>query len=315
MDDRERPAGAEDPTRERPAGVDSARAPGAAAESPSGHSPQSGGKRRRSLDEELYEVLVLAAAEDALLGGSDTEPPTVPSWGRVDEQGRLWVPLGMGAPDGWVLSTVQTSVAMPPAVVALPLLDQRGSVVGRRAQMRLDAQEHSMRRVDLRVTSEVYPDPDNGGASLVRLSREGDWYDAADGKRPLETVAYDAAAVWVEQYVPQPPQVQERPAGNLGPDAAAAAIAANAWLNRVRDVTDSSALLRRPVPAREVAHLIGRRVLCQEGGEWVDGLRAVSEPVWIEDQAHVYVMDEPQWYRWQVHAVSPYPLTHVWVES
>lgn len=272
-----------------------------------------------SWEEELREVLVLAAAEESLrVEGAEDQGPPVPSWGRVDEQGRLWVPLGMGAPEGWVPRLVHLEIAMPPAVVALPLLEQPGSSVGRRAQVQIAANTSAPRQVDLRVVSEVFTDPEQPGRALVRVCRESDWFAHAADEGPLRGQDYVAGAVWVEQYVPQPPRVEEYPVdGPAVPNAQVHgdAVPANAWLSRVRDYDDGAPLLRSPVPARQVAHLVGRRVLVQEGGEWLDGLRAVSEPVWIEGEAHVLVVEESDWYRWRVRAVREYPLTRVWVES
>jgi hypothetical protein len=272
-----------------------------------------------SWEEELREVLVLAAAEESLRAeGKDVEGPPVPSWGRVDEHGRLWVPLGMGAPEGWVPRLVHLEVPMPPAVVALPLLEQPGSSVGRRAQVRIAKDTAALRQVDLRVVSEVFYDPEEPDRALVRVCREGDWFMHAAGEGPLPEQVYVARDVWVEQYVPQPPRVEEYPVeGPAVPDAQVhgEAVPANAWLSRVRDYDDGSPLLRSPVPARQVAHLIGRRVLVQDAGEWLEGLRAVAEPVWIEGEAHVFVVEESDWYLWRVRAVQEYPLTRVWVES
>lgn len=150
-------------------------------------------------------------------------------------------------------------------------------------------------QVDLRVVSEVFTDPEQPDRALVKVCREGDWFTHAAGEGPLNEQVYAAWAVWVEQYVPQPPKVQEYPVDwPPTPDAQAhgEGVPANAWLGRVRDVNDETPLLRSPVPARQVAHLIGRRVLVQEAGEWVDGLRAMSEPVWIEGEAHVLIVEE-----------------------
>lgn len=273
----------------------------------------------------MEDLLVLAATEESLahpgrLDADGDELPPVPSWGRVDENGRLWVPLGMGAPEGWEFRGSQFEHSTPPAIVALPLMSQPSAPIGARVQLQLASNVSTMRVNDLRLASGVEEDQDEPGFLVVRVALEGDWYRFATRRDQMPTEVYEATGIFVEVAVSQPPRVERHEVdAAVNDDAVRTGLAShpNAWMTRTREAEDASPLLRRPVPAQDVVHLLGRRVLVEDDDGWVSDMRAISEPTWSEGEPVCWVVPEAAWYDWPTarKQVRRQPLHRVWVES
>lgn len=170
--------------------------------------------------------------------------------------------------------------------------------------------EHGWRH-DLRADDPV----EAHGRQLVPVLIEADYYRAELDRVEVFAPLVPAERVWVEQ-----PEPSEAPGGPApADDAATRAMPAQRsdLLSRLVD-TDAPAT-RRPVPARDVAHLTGRRLVVVSPSRVRRDLRASTEPYQNTDGTIcLKVCDEPDWYRWAFTG-TPAPCTEVpvyliWVE-
>jgi len=190
----------------------------------------------------------------------------------------------------------------PPAVLCIRAVDFREPLVGRRARFWLTSFDESGDlialgwRDGLRIVSEVQDlrgQLDRVVEPTVSVQEEADYYRALSGVKNTMRFAVGVSRVWVEQYVSQPDLDDD-----LGADDEIAP-SCNAWLS---DVVDDPGVPRliRPVPARSVHALTGRRAIHVRGdGTIATGLRAVGEPSWTRDGTIIVpVVDEHDWYLW-----------------
>ena len=130
-------------------------------------------------------------------------------------------------------------------------------------------------------------------------------------------LAAGVSRIWVEQYVSHAERQQDvREDDDTQSNR-------NGWLS---DVTEDPGQPRvfRPVPARTVHALSGRRVIHLAGdGEITTDLRAVGESAWTSNGTIVVpVGDAPDWYRWANRPNNKRPpslrtveIPALWVES
>jgi hypothetical protein len=167
----------------------------------------------------------------------------------------------------------------PPAVLCIRAVDFHEPLVGRRARFWLTSFDESGDlialgwRDGLRIVSEVQNlrgQLDRVVEPTVSVQDETDYYRALSGVKSTTRFAVGVSRVWVEQYVSQP---------ELDDDLAAddeIAPRSNTWLSDVVDVPGAPRLIR-PVPARAVHALTGRRVIHVGGdGMIATDLRAVG---------------------------------------
>lgn len=214
----------------------------------------------------------------------------------------------------------------PPAVLCIRSVDFREPLLGRRARFWLTSFDQAGElialgwRDGLRIVSEVQDlrgQVDRVVEPTVRLQDEGDYYRALSGVPGMPRLAAGVSRVWVEQYVghaERQQDVQEDTSPHSNP---------NAWL---ADVIEDPGQPRvfRPVPARTVHALTGRRVIHVAGdGEITTDLRAVGESAWTTDGTIVVpVVDEPDWYLWASRSnnerhpsLRAVAISSLWVES
>ena len=193
----------------------------------------------------------------------------------------------------------------PPAVLCIRAVDFREPLVGRRARFWLTSFDESGDlialgwRDGLRIVSEVQDlrgQLDRVVEPTVSVQEEADYYRALSGEKSTMRFAAGVSRVWVEQYVSQPNRDDDDDdrdaADEIAPNG-------NAWLSDVVDDPGAPRLIR-PVPARSVHALTGRRVIHVRGeGTIATGLRAVGEPSWTHDGTIIVpVIDEHDWYLW-----------------
>ena len=214
----------------------------------------------------------------------------------------------------------------PPAVLCIRSVDFREPLVGRRARFWLTSFDEAGElialgwRDGLRIVSEVQDlrgELDRVVEPTVRVQEESDYYRALSGVKDTPRLAAGVSRVWVEQYVGQ---VERQQSVN---EVAATQSNPNAWL---ADVTDDPGQPRvfRPVPARTVHALTGRRVIHVSGnGEIITNLRAVGECAWTSEGTIVVpVVDEADWYLWASRSnnerhpsLRAVEISSLWVES
>jgi hypothetical protein len=214
----------------------------------------------------------------------------------------------------------------PPAVLCIRAVDFQGSLVGRRARYWLTSFDAAGElialgwRDGLRIVSEVQ---DLRGRvnrvvePTIRVQEEFDYYRARAGVKDVPCLAAGVSRVWVEQYIGHANRDQ-----NVGV-AADPQTNPNAWL---ADVIEDPGQPRvfRPVPARTMHALTGRRVIHVTGqGEVTTDLRAVGESAWTSDGTIVVpVVDEADWYLWASRSnnnrhpsLRAVEIASLWVES
>jgi len=150
----------------------------------------------------------------------------------------------------------------------------------------------------------------------VSVQEEADYYRALFGEKNTMRFAAGVSRVWVEQYVSQPDLDDD-----LGADEIASS--SNAWLADV--VEDPGApRLMRPVPARAVQSLTGRRVIHVGGdGMIATDLRAVGDATWTAGGTIIVpVIDEHDWYLWTMRSnnmrhpsLRAVKISSLWVEG
>jgi hypothetical protein len=215
----------------------------------------------------------------------------------------------------------------PPAVLCIRSIDFHEPLVGRRARFWLTSFDKAGElialgwRDGLRIVSEVQDlrgQVDRVVEPTVRVQEEADYYRALSGVKGTPRLAAGVSRVWVEQYVGHAERQQSMQQDDSDPQSNP-----NAWL---ADVTDDQGQPRvfRPVPARTVHALTGRRVIhVASGGEVTTDLRAVGESAWTTDGAIVVpVVDESDWYLWSSRSnnlrhpsLRAVEISSVWVES
>lgn len=148
---------------------------------------------------------------------------------------------------------------------------------------------------DLRADDPVTRD----GMLLVPLISEADYYRAVDGDGDAYASLVPAGDVYVQR--PEPGTGAPRP-GYL--------------IERLSD--PDSPPVRRPYPASDVPHLIGRRVWYWTEGAFRDDFRCVSEPFEVDGDFCVRVVEERSWYRWRRTGVLPKAqdafIHHLWTQ-
>jgi hypothetical protein len=172
----------------------------------------------------------------------------------------------------------------------------------------------------LRIVSEVQDlrgQVDGVVEPTVKVQEEGDYYRALSGVEDMPRLAAGISRIWLEQYVGQ---AQRQPNGR---EALAPQSNPNAWL---ADVTEDQGEphIFRPVPARTMHALTGRRVIhLGARGETTTDLRAVGESAWTSDGTIVVpVVDEADWYLWATRSnnqrhpsLRAVEISSLWVES
>lgn len=214
----------------------------------------------------------------------------------------------------------------PPAVLCIRSVDFGEPLVGRRARFWLTSFDQAGEliglgwRDGLRIVSEVQDLRGQDGRVVeptVSVQEESDYYRALSGVKGTSRLAAGVSRIWVEQYVGQAEREQSVQGGTdpqRNPDA---------WL---ADVIEDPGQPRvfRPVPARTVHALTGRRVIHVAGdGEITTDLRAAGESVWTTDGTIVVpVVDEPDWYLWASRSnnerhpsLRDVEISSLWVES
>jgi hypothetical protein len=226
----------------------------------------------------------------------------------------------------------------PPAVLCIRSVDFRDPLIGRRARFWLTSFDQAGElialgwRDGLRIISEVQDlrgQVDRVVEPTVGVQEEADYYRALSGVPDTPRLAAGVSRVWVEQYIGHP---QGRPdgcgdggsqTGGRACDGADPQWNRDAWL---ADVTEDPGQPRvfRPVPARTVPALTGRRLIhLAGGGEVTTDLRAVGESAWTADGTIVVpVVDEPDWYLWASRSnnerhpsLRAVEISSLWVES
>lgn len=233
---------------------------------------------------------------------------------------------GMSGEDPTLFAGWEVPQYKPPAVLCIRSVDFHEPLVGRRARFWLTSFDQAGElialgwRDGLRIVSEVQDlrgQVDRVVEPTVRLQEEGDYYRAQSGVPGMPRLAAGVSRVWVEQYVghaERQQDVQEDTYPQSNP---------NGWL---ADVTEDPGQPRifRPVPARTVHALTGRRVIHVAGdGAITTDLRAVGESAWTADGAIVVpVVDEPDWYLWASRSnnerhpsLRAVEISSLWVES
>jgi hypothetical protein len=214
----------------------------------------------------------------------------------------------------------------PPAVLCIRAVDFREPLVGRRARFWLTSFDESGDlialgwRDGLRIVSEVQDlrgQVDRVVEPTVSVQEEADYYRALSGVESTMRFAVGVSRVWVEQYVSQPDTDDRLGAeGEIAPNS-------NAWLSDVVDDPGAPRLIR-PVPARGVHAMTGRRVIQVRGdGTIVTDLRAVGEPTWTDGGTIIVpVIDEHDWYLWTMRSnnmrhpsLRAVEISSLWVES
>jgi len=214
----------------------------------------------------------------------------------------------------------------PPALLCIRAVDFSEPLVGRRARFWLTSFDETGElialgwRDGLRIVSEVQDlrgDFDRVVEPTVKVQEEGDYYRELSGVKGLPRLAAGVSRVWVEQYVGYAEKPRNTNEGaDLQPNP-------NAWLAEVTEDPGKPRVVR-PVPARTMHALTGRRVIhVAVGGEITTDLRAVGESAWTSDGTIVVpVIDESDWYLWasrsnnQRHpSLRAVQISSLWVES
>lgn len=154
-------------------------------------------------------------------------------------------------------------------------------------------------RMDLRADNVIT----RGSHSLVPVMPEAEWYRAEEERLEVFASLIPAERVWLETRRNDLPR---HGPGHPGEPSTAL-------------VSLDSPPIRMPVPAREVAHLTGRRVVTVGPGGEERALRAVTEAFsGGHDRVEVRVAQESDWYRWAVSGKLPatraIEVTELWVE-
>ena len=238
------------------------------------------------------------------------------------------VPSAVEAPeDLTLLAGWQVKQPKPPAVLCIRAVDFREPLVGRRARFWLTSFDESGDlialgwRDGLRIVSEVQ-DLRGEVARVVEptvsVQEEADYYRALTGEKNTMRFAAGLSRVWVEQYVTQPNRDDETAASGQE-----TAPSSNPWLSDVVEDQRAPRLIR-PVPARAVHALTGRRVIHVAGdGTATTDQRAVGEPSWTADGTIVVpVIDEHDWYLWTMRSnnmrhpsLRAVEISSLWVEA
>jgi len=215
----------------------------------------------------------------------------------------------------------------PPAVLLIRAVDFHEPLVGRRARFWLTSFDEYGDlialgwRDGLRILSEVKDlrgKVDRVVEPTVSIQEEADYYRALSGEENTPRLAAGVSRVWLEQYVSQP----DGDDGSVVGDGQTPANP-NSWLSEVIDDPGAARLIR-PVPARVVHALTGRRVI-QVGGDGTitTDLRAVGESAWTDDGTIVVpIIDEHDWYLWAKRSnnlrhpsLRAVKISSVWVET
>jgi hypothetical protein len=215
----------------------------------------------------------------------------------------------------------------PPAVLCIRAVDFREPLVGRRARFWLTSFDESGDlialgwRDGLRIVSEVQDlrgQVDRVVEPTVSVQDEADYYRALSGVKDTPRFAAGVSRIWVEEFVSQPDLADE----TVG-DGDEIAPSSNAWLSDVVDDPGAPRIIR-PVPARSVHALTGRRVIHVPGeGTIATDLRAVGEPSWTHDGTIIVpVTDEHDWYLWTMRSnnmrhpsLRAVEISSLWVEG
>jgi|BarGraIncu00222A_1022003.scaffolds.fasta_scaffold02235_5 hypothetical protein len=233
---------------------------------------------------------------------------------------------GMSGEDPTLFAGWEAPQYRPPSTVCIRSVDFRESLVGRRARFWLTSFDHTGElialgwRDGLRIVSEVQDlrgQVDRVVEPTVRVQEEGDYYRALSGVPGMPRLAAGVSRIWVEQYVSHRERHQ-----NMNEDIDPQ-LNPNAWLAEVTEDQGQPRVFR-PVPARTVHALTGRRVIhLASGGEITTDLRAVGESAWTNDGTIVVpVVDEPDWYVWASRSnnerhpsLRAVEISSLWVES
>jgi len=219
----------------------------------------------------------------------------------------------------------------PPAVLCIRAVDFHEPLVGRRARFWLTSFDQAGElialgwRDGLRIVSGVQDLRGRVGRVVeptVSVQEEADYYRARSGLKGTPRLAAGVSRIWVEQYVGHAEREQSAHE-HTEPQPGPAQPGPDAWL---ADVTEDPGRPRvfRPVPARTVHALTGRRVIqVAAGGEITTDLRAAGESAWTADGTIVVpVVDEPDWYLWAGRSnnerhpsLRAVELSSLWVES
>jgi hypothetical protein len=214
----------------------------------------------------------------------------------------------------------------PPSVLCIRAVDFHEPLIGRRARFWLTSYDDAGElialgwRDGLRIISEVQDlrgQVDGVVEPTVKVQGEGDYYRALSGVQEMPRLAAGVSRIWIEQYIGH-----AQPGASLEADPEPQSNP-NAWL---ADVTEEPGDPRvfRPVPARTMHALTGRRVIHMGArGETTTDLRAVGESAWTSDGTIVVpVVAEADWYLWadrsnnQLHpSLRAVAISSLWVES
>jgi hypothetical protein len=214
----------------------------------------------------------------------------------------------------------------PPSVLCIRAVDFHEPLIGRRARYWLTSFDDAGELValgwrdGLRIVSEVEDllgQVDRVVEPTVRVQEEGDYYRALSGIEDMPCLAAGVSRIWIEQYIGH---AQRRANGH---EDAEPQSNPNAWL---ADVTEDPGDPRvfRPVPARTMHALTGRRVIhVGARGETTTDLRAVGESAWTSEGTIVVpVVDEADWYLWATRSnnklhpsLRAVEISSLWVES
>ncbi|MFC4334850.1 hypothetical protein [Salininema proteolyticum] len=152
-----------------------------------------------------------------------------------------------------------------------------------------------------RADQRAYPPVTVERKLLVPIAPESEHYRAADDGEDPATELWEADQVWIETLAP-----------NTGKLLAPMPTLFERLVNP--DIPPS----RTPIPAADVAFLLGRRLWWWSRESFHDDYRALSEPFEEDGDIFVRITDEASWYRWQRLGSRPRVtdafIQHLWAQ-
>jgi hypothetical protein len=190
---------------------------------------------------------------------------------------------------------------VPPPAFPVSAAERRTTLNGAAAQL---ARRGLGLLTDLRINGEAFQ---HQGVWHVDLQSEQDYWRARlHPGTPTPSLRSQLSRVWIEERAPDFPDAPGSPSADPY----------EVW-QRLAPGPDAPCL-RRPVPARTVRHLHGRRIIQVTPLGWAWNLRAISEPYDRNGEITVNCCSAEHYYRWlndgRAADVAPLPLYVLWTE-